>query len=100
MNLATESLNPVGVERALENAEPSWREQAMAALKKEAATGKVFEAYTLEVLHGVPEADHAGRWGGVFHAAAAAGIIRPIGFQKSLRPTRRGSRCLSWVGVT
>lgn len=87
-----------GVERAHRNAPEPWKTVAMRAVEAEAKTGRTFEAYTLEVVHGVPEADHSGRWGGIFHAAAERGIIRAVGYQKSLRPTRRGSRCLTWVG--
>lgn len=98
MNLATESLAEHGATRAIENAEPSWRDRAMAALKKEAESGNRFEAYTLEVLHDVPPADNPNAWGGLFYAAARAGLIRKVGYHPSMRPGRSGGVCAVWMG--
>ena len=99
MNLATESLAADGRTRALENAEPAWRDRAMDALKKEAESGNRFEAYTLEVLHDVPAPENPNVWGGLFRDAAQKRLIRPVDYQPSLRPSRRGGRCLHWVGA-
>lgn len=88
-----------GVEQAHRNAPEPWKTVAMRALEAEAKTGKEFEAYTLEVLHDVPAADHPNRWGGLFYAAARRGVIRKVGYHASLRPGRSGGVCAVWVGA-
>lgn len=98
MNLVTESLAEHGAIRAIENAEPSWRDRAMEALKAEAATGNTFESYTLETFYDVPPAENPNAWGGLFMAAKAAGIIRKVGYHPSERPGRGGGVCAVWVG--
>lgn len=48
---------------------------------------------------GVPDPDHPARWGGLFSAAARAGIIRLVGYAPSSRPTVHRAIVRVWTGA-
>lgn len=75
-----------------------WSSTADAAIAELARRGHPFEAFDLVAL-GVPEPEHASRWGARLRAAAKAGLIEPAGAGPSSRPTVRGSLVRRWRGV-
>lgn len=83
---------------ALTNADSWWRDCAWRALEHLAATGRPFTAYDVTEL-GVPDPDHGNRWGGLFQAACKAGLIEPVGYAESRRPSRAGGVCRVWKGT-
>ncbi|MCB2175600.1 MAG: hypothetical protein KQH57_07305 [Actinomycetales bacterium] len=78
--------------------DPWWHSVAHRALEWLAQSGQPFDAYDLTEL-GVPDPDHPARWGALFAAAQAQGLIAPVGYQPSRRPTRAGGVCRVWVGA-
>lgn len=81
-----------------DKADQWWKDCAWRAIETLAASGLPFTSH--EVLDlGVPDPDHPNRWGALFRAADAAGLIRPIGYQQSTRPSRHGSVVRVWVGT-
>lgn len=44
--------------------------------------------------------DVPNRWGAMFNAAYKEGLIEPVGFAYSRRPTRSGGICRVWRGVS
>lgn len=83
---------------ALANTDDWWASCAWAALAAAAATRRPFDAYALTEL-GVPDPDHPARWGGLFAAASAAGLIQVAGYGPSRRPGVHGSLVRLWVGT-
>jgi len=75
-----------------------WRNTAWQALEHLAATGNVFDAYSLTEL-GVPDPPSMASLGALFYAARQAGLIRKVAYGQSRRPATRGSACAQWVGV-
>lgn len=88
-----------GVERARRNADPWWTSCTMAAIRAEAASGRIFEPEDLRDRYGLVEPDHPSRWGAAFRQAHRAGIIRPAGAVSSRRRERAGSLTRTWVGA-
>jgi len=86
------------VVRAVVNADSWWSDCASRALAWCAEAGFTFEAYTLTEL-GVPDPDHPARWGALFRAAYHRGLIVPVGFEPSRRPSRAGGACRVWIGA-
>lgn len=84
---------------ALPNVDRWWLDCARRALETLAAEGREFTAYDLTQM-GVPDPDHSSRFGSLFAAAKAEGLIVPVGYLPSPRPTRSGGVCRSWVGVS
>lgn len=82
----------------LRNAEPSWLDCAWRAMRQLAAEGRDFTANDLTEM-GVPDPDHSGRWGSLFAAAKAEGLIVPVGYQASRRRSRQGGVCRVWRGA-
>lgn len=81
-----------------DNSDDWWRSCVEAGLRHLAATGSPFDAFDLTEL-GVPDPDHPNRWGAAFRAAATGGLIEPIGYRESRRPSRSGGVCRVWRGV-
>ncbi len=88
---------PDGLQQAASNTDSWWSSLAMSALRSLAASGRLFECYDLTEL-GVPDPDHANRWGPLFRAAHTAGLIEHHGYTSSRRPGRAGGLCRVWVG--
>jgi hypothetical protein len=74
-----------------------WRSCATAGLLHLAALGEPFSADRLWDL-GVPEPSHPNYLGALFIAASKQGVIRPVGFTQSHRPSRRAGVQRVWVG--
>ena len=89
---------PSGLAKAWAGADDWWRSSAMQGLKALAATGREFDAFDVAEL-GVPEPDHANRWGALFNAAAKQGLIVAAGYHQSRRPGRAGGACRTWRGT-
>lgn len=94
--LADDATRP-GVVRARDNADDWWWSAAWRAIGWLADTRTDFTAWDVSEL-GVPEPDHGNRWGALFRAAATAGVIEPVGYGPSRRPTRAGGVCRVWRG--
>lgn len=43
--------------------------------------------------------DHLGQWGALFRTYSNRGLIEPLGFEYSRRPTRSGGICRTWRGT-
>jgi hypothetical protein len=80
------ALRDYGIHQANENCDVWWKSCADRAIDYLAATGEPFSADHVAAL--VPEPDHPCRWGARFHAAVHAGVIRPVGYVLSERPSR------------
>lgn len=75
-----------------------WREHARGVMDWLASEGQPFDAYNLTEL-GVPEPHHPSQWGALFRTYANRGLIEPLGFEYSRRPTRSGGVCRTWRGT-
>lgn len=80
------ALRDYGVHQADENTDASWKSCADRAIDYLAALDYPFSADHVAAL--VPDPDHPCRWGARFHAAVRAGVIRPVGYVLSERPSR------------
>ncbi len=80
------ALRDYNIAKANENTDAWWKSCADRAIDYLAATGEPFSADHVAAL--VPESDHPCRWGARFHAAVHAGVIRPVGYTLSERPSR------------
>ncbi len=89
---------PEGPERACANGDDWWLDCAERAIRELARQGGVFCADHLTDL-GVPDADHPNRVGGLFRRAYRAGLIEPVGYTTSTRPSRAGGILRTWRGV-
>jgi hypothetical protein len=87
-----------GLDPAAANGDEWWRDSAERALAWWAESGTEFDAFDLTEL-GVPDPDHSARWGALFNAAANVGLIEPVGYRQSRRPTRHGGVCRVWRGI-
>ncbi len=93
------ALRDHGIHQADENTDSWWKSCADRAIDYLAATGEPFSADHVAAL--VPEPDHPCRWGARFHAAVRAGVVRPVGYVLSERPSRhRGVQRLYRGGVS
>ena len=63
-----------------------WRSCADAGIKHLVAIGEPFSADHVVAL--VPEPEHPCQWGARLHAAVRDGVIRPVGYVPSTRPSR------------
>ena len=81
-----------------EHADDWWRSTAERALSWLARDGMPFTAWDVSEL-GVPPPDDPHRWGALFRAAYTRGLIEPVGYQQSRRPSRAGGICRVWRGV-
>ena len=80
------ALRDYGIAKADENTDAWWRSCTDRAIDYLAALDYPFSADHVAAL--VPEPDHPCRWGARFHAAVHAGVIRPVGYVLSERPSR------------
>lgn len=80
------ALRDYGIAKANENADPWWRSCCDRAIDYLAACGEPFSADHVQAL--IPAADHPCRIGARFHAAVHAGVVRPVGYVLSERPSR------------
>jgi hypothetical protein len=80
------ALRDYGIHRADENTDAWWKSCADRAIDYLASLDQPFSADHVAAL--VPEPDHPCRWGARFHAAVHAGVIRPVGYVLSSRPSR------------
>jgi hypothetical protein len=76
-----------------------WRDCVDRGIAEFARRGVVFQAFDVMDVLGIPEPDHPNRIGGRFHAAARAGLIEPVGFAQSRRPTAKASIVRTWRGA-
>jgi hypothetical protein len=80
------ALRDYGIQ-ADENTDACWRSCCDRAIDYLAAVGEPFRANHVQAL--IPAADHPHcRIGARFHAASNAGVIRPVGYVLSERPSR------------
>lgn len=85
----------------LENIEPDpwWTDGADRALALLAATGSPFTVDALrDEPYCLPDPPHPNAWGGLLARARRRGLIRPIGYTISTRPSRHGSIVRVWTG--
>lgn len=80
------ALRDYNIAKANENTDPWWKSCADRAIDHLAALDQPFTVDAVAAL--VPEPDHPCRWGARFHAAVRAGVIRPVGYVLSTRPSR------------
>lgn len=80
------ALRDYGVHQADENTDAWWKSCADRAIDYLAALDYPFSADHVAAM--VPAPDHPCRWGARFHAAVHAGVIRPVGYVLSERPSR------------
>lgn len=48
----------------------------------------------------MPDPDHPARWGALFQSAVRSGLIVPVGYRLSRRPSRHGGVVRVWKGAT
>ena len=80
------------------HADEPWRDCAERGARYLASVGQDFNADSLTLL-GVPDPDHPSRWGSLFAALKAEGVITPVGYAASTRPSRNGGVCRVWRGT-
>ena len=80
------------------NTDKWWKSCALAAIECLARSGRPFTAYDAAQL-GVPDPDHPSRWGGLFSAAAHAGLIRSAGVVRGSRASTHGAWVRVWIGA-
>jgi hypothetical protein len=88
-----------GVEQAIEATDDWWRDCCDRGIAELARRGHDFQAADLTAL-GVPDPDHPNRWGARLHLAARRGVIEPVGFAQSHRPTVKASIVRTWRGTS
>ena len=81
-----------------ENADAWWSDCAERAVSWWAEAGVPFTVNDVREL-GVPEADHPNRWGALFSAMRARGVIESVGFAVSTRRSRHGGVLRVWRGA-
>lgn len=88
-----------GVKLAEEHADEWWLRCALTGIGYYASLGDPFTADDVRRL-GVPEPDHANRWGAAFRRAQADGVIVATGNAKpSTTGSRRGGLLREWRGA-
>ncbi len=91
-------LRDEGVAAANEGGDSWWTDCCDRGIAELARRGQPFQAVDLVEL-GVPEPDHANRWGGRLYAAARAGVVECVGYAPSKRATTKASIVRVWRGV-
>lgn len=89
----------ISVAALLDHADEPWRDCAERAVRHLASVGAEFTADDLTEM-GVPDPDHPSRWGSLFAALKAEGLIVVAGYKASTRKSRNGGVCRSWIGAT
>lgn len=87
-----------GVGHATENRDPWWWDGALRAVETMAATGRPFQMYDVAETFGLPEPDNFRRWGALACAARRLGLIEPVGYAPSRRPSAACSAARVWRG--
>lgn len=77
--------------------DPAWKQAADEAILELARAGKLFTADDVRTRAGDPT--HANALGARINLWARKGVIRPAGYAKSRRTSRRSSRMLRWLGT-
>lgn len=97
---APEAFNGSGtiLAETLANADGWWLDCSGRGVTWWAQAGVPFTAEDVRDL-GVPEPDHCARWGALFAAFRARGLITCIGYRTSTRPSRHGGILRVWVGT-
>ncbi|SCX37990.1 hypothetical protein SAMN03159343_0260 [Klenkia marina] len=90
-------LRDEGIARADESLDGWTRSCWQTGIAYWASTGWEFTADEVRAL-GVPDPANPNAVGAQFMAAARAGLIRPMGFVQSRRPSRHGAWLRQWVG--
>ena len=80
------ALRDYGIAQANEKIDAWWKSCADRAIDYLAAVDQPFSADHVQAL--IPPADHPCWIGARFHAAVRAGVIRPVGYVLSERPSR------------
>lgn len=93
------SVKAAGIARAEAGTDDWWKDCCDRAIAALAATGLPFQAADLADL-GLPDADHPNRMGARFLAAARRGVIEPIGYAPSKRPSTACSAVRVWRGTS
>lgn len=93
------AVKAAGIAQAEAGTDTWWRDCCDRGIQALAETGLIFQAFDLLDL-GVPDPDSANRWGRRFLAAARRGLIEPIGYAPSKRPTTACSIVRTWRGVS
>lgn len=91
------SLREEGMARANDALDAWTRGCWQTAIGYWASTGWPFTADEVREL-GVPDPQNPNAVGAQFMAAARAGLIRPVGFVQSRRPSRHAAWLRQWVG--
>ena len=86
------------LEQIHENSPEEWKEHARGVMDWLASEGQPFDSMHLTEL-GVPDPHHPGAWGALFRVYSNRGLIEPLGFEYSRRPTRSGGICRTWRGT-
>jgi len=81
-----------------DRADDQWKDSAERAVRELAGRRVDFTAEDLTDL-GVPDPDHPARWGSLFAAMKKLGVVRPVGYRASARPSRNGGVCRVWQGT-
>lgn len=81
-----------------EDGPEEWKEHAHEVMDMLAAEGNPFDSMHLTEL-GVPDPHHPSQWGALFRTYASKGLIEPLHFGYSRRPTRSGGICRTWRGT-
>lgn len=76
-----------------------WMDGASRAVRAMAATGRSFQMFDVAEEYGLPEPSTPKLWGALASKMRAEGVIRPVGFAASKRPTVAGSACRVWRGA-
>jgi hypothetical protein len=80
------ALRDYGIHQADENTDVRWKSCADRAIDYLASLDRPFTVDAVAAL--VPEPDHPCRWGARFHVAVRSGVVRPVGYVLSERPSR------------
>ncbi|MCW2132936.1 hypothetical protein [Arthrobacter sp. VKM Ac-2550] len=78
--------------------ETDWKKDALTAIRKEATTGRHFDALDLQERYSMADPANPNQWGALFSAAAKDQLIHVIGYHRSRRPGRSGGVCAVWQG--
>lgn len=81
------------------NGDEWWKSCALAAVEAMAATGRPFTCYEAARAAGLPDPDHANRWGALMRRARAAGIVVPVATIRGTRPSTHRALVRLWIGA-
>lgn len=93
-----EVIREEGIARGDAGTDSWWRDCCDRGIAEMVSRGVVFQAADLHDL-GVPDPDHPNRWGPRLLAAARAGVIVPVDYGPSRRPSTACSAVRLWSGA-